>query len=796
MDRATQKTLKFGSITAREVSSSIHIPYAYQMDDETITTKTGLLLQVIKFDGYAFETADQDQINFNKDLRNTLIRGFDKGDFAFWITTVRRKENHFPDGEFNDGFAEKLNQIWQRKFKHKQMFVNDLYLTIIRRGASAKIGKIADIMASLVYKTDKIMHTEFIKEQHKELCDATSKITNGLSAYSPKILTTEHTETGSFSDPLAFLVMLLNGEKRKVLLPNMSLANYLQYKRIFFGKESLEIRGSTKSKFGAIISIKEYSPSTYPGMLDGFLQIPYEFILTQSFSCNYKSKAKNSLQQQQRRMQQADEIAQSQIVQINDALDDLGSGKIGFGDHHFTVMCLADDAKTLEKNISTVQAEFANLGIISVREDDNMEPCFWAQLPANFQYIARKSTISTANFASFASFHNYRQGKLKNNHWGPAVTILETTSGTPYYFSFHLKDLGNTTIIGPSGTGKTVTMSFLMAQAQRFKPQSVYFDKDRGAEIFIRALGGSYTVIKKGISTGFNPLQLPDTPNNTAFLHDWLCQLLREKSKDLSTEEEKTVGRALNGVLKLDQKHRTLRELANFLPANDNNSLGARLAAWHSKGEKSWLFDNATDSLSLNNLTIGFDLTEILDDEKARTPALMYMFHRIDSLLERGYPTIITIDEGWKALDDPIFIPRIKNWEKTIRKLNGILVFGSQSANDAINSAVGDAIIEQSPTQLFMPNLKADKAAYCTGFGLTEKEYEIIKSLPDNSHCFLIKQGSSSVIAKLDMSGMEDEIAILSGRAETVNLLDSIRAEVGDSPEDWLPIFCQRRKEL
>jgi type IV secretion system protein VirB4 len=43
---------------------------------------------------------------------------------------------------------------------------------------------------------------------------------------------------------------------------------------------------------------------------------------------------------------------------------------------------------------------------------------------------------------------------------------------------------------------------------------------------------------------------------------------------------------------------------------------------------------------------------------------------------------------------------------------------------------------------------------------------------------------------------MENIIHVLSGRSETVLLLDAIRQEVGDNPEVWLPIFYKRVKEL
>src|SRR6185436_2543030 len=190
-------------------------------------------------------------------------------------------------------------------------------------------------------------------------------------------------------------------------------------------------------------------------------------------------------------------------------------------------------------------------------------------------------------------------------------------------------------------------------------------------------------------------------------------------------------------------------------------------------------FDNETDHLSLDQLTIGFDMTQLLDDPVLRTPAMLYLFHRVEGRLD-GAATIIVVDEGWKALDDDVFVRRIKDWEKTIRKRNGIVGFATQSAQDALESRIASAIMEQAATQIFMANPKARAADYMEGFGLTAHEFELVRTLPDNAHCFLIKHGAESVVARLDLSAERDLLTILSGRERTVRLLDQIRAESGD----------------
>ena len=179
-------------------------------------------------------------------------------------------------------------------------------------------------------------------------------------------------------------------------------------------------------------------------------------------------------------------------------------------------------------------------------------------------------------------------------------------------------------------------------------------------------------------------------------------------------------------------------------------------------------------------------MTRLLDDPRLRTPAMMYLFHRVDERLD-GTPAIIVVDEGWKALDDAIFVARIRDWEKTIRKRNGIIGFVTQNAGDALSSQIAGAIVEQAATQVFTANPKAASADYVEGFGLTAHEFELIRTMPDNARCFLVKHGQESVVVRLNLAGEDEVLTVLSGRERTVRLFDEIRARTGDDPAKWLP---------
>ncbi len=346
-------------------------------------------------------------------------------------------------------------------------------------------------------------------------------------------------------------------------------------------------------------------------------------------------------------------------------------------------------------------------------------------------------------------------------------------------------------MIGPSGSGKTALLTFLLAQAERLRPRIAYFDKDRGAEGFIRAIGGRYDVIAPGEPTGFNPLALADTGENRAFLAEWLATLLRTDGAVLDSEDRAIIADAIDANFAQAPSHRRLRylrELFRGVRRPSAGDLAARLAAWCEGGEHAWVFDNAADELDADARVVGFDMTRLLDSPAIRTPVMMYLFHRLEQRLD-GSPAIIVVDEGWKALDDDVFVRRIKDWEKTIRKRNGLVGFCTQNASDALDSKIASSIIEQSACQIFFPNPKARAADYIDGFGLTEHEFDLIQALPDTSRCFLIKQSGHSVVARLDLAGMSGELRVLAGTERSVRRLDALRAKLGDDPAAWLEPF-------
>jgi type IV secretion system protein VirB4 len=206
------------------------------------------------------------------------------------------------------------------------------------------------------------------------------------------------------------------------------------------------------------------------------------------------------------------------------------------------------------------------------------------------------------------------------------------------------------------------------------------------------------------------------------------------------------------------------------------------------------VFDNASDSVAAQlrgPTVIGFDVTEFLDQEVIRAPITFYMFHLVRQLLD-GRRLVCWMDEFWRLLADPAFESFAKEGPKTWRKLNGVMCLATQSASDVLDSAISRTIIEQTPTKVFFPNVDASAEEYTRGFGLSEREFKLVKErLEPGSRSFLVKQGHHSVVCTLDLKGCDAELAVISGRARHLECMRRLMREYGSDPANWLAPFLR-----
>jgi type IV secretion system protein VirB4 len=815
--------LKHSAALRREFTAAQRIPYRAHVASGVIRTEFGDYLQAFRLGGASFETSDDAQLNNWHERLNVLWRNIANPGVALWAHVIRRRASiGGPEADGgaaqrgSGGFAAELQRRYRRRLREETLMLNELYLAVLYRPVA---GKATGLLSRAIAKAQR----DALRAELTDALDACEKLAQTLRAslarYEPESLGCYRHGAFWCSSLLEYLALLINGERSRVPLPRGPLHQCLTHTRVFVGTEAIECRSAGETRVSAILGIKEYPTPTVAGMYDRLLSAPMSFVLTQSFAFLSKASGQALLQRQFNRMANAGDFAVSQAAELKDALDALTSNEFVMGDHHFSLQIMADvpcsadpspgtvRLKTLNDHVALARSYLADTGMLVAREDLALEAAFWAQLPGNFPFRPRKAPVTSRNLAAMAPFHNYPLGRADGNHWGEALALLITSARSPYHFSLHAsdpadpdggsrKDTGHTLICGPTGSGKTVLIGFLIAILARRDTTQVIFDKDRGLEILVRALGGEYFPLKNGIPTGFNPLQLPVTPSNIEFLKVWLAELagFATASGIRRTRENADLEQALRGTLALDASARRLSRLIEFLDPTDPEGLHARLARWCEvcRGDYAWVFDNAVDTLAARfegRSVIGFDVTEFLGHAQARPAITLYLFHLVRQLLD-GRRLVCWMDEFWRLLSDAAFESFAKDGPKTWRKLNAVMCLATQSPSDVLQSPISRTLVEQTPTKVFFPNSDASYAEYTDGFGLTEREFRLIKEeLEPGSRMFLVKQSHHSVVCQLDLKGFDAELAVISGRATQVLRMNELMATLGADPEAWLPSF-------
>jgi type IV secretion system protein VirB4 len=818
------RTLKRTTAIRREFTTSDRIPYTAHVAPTVVRTAFGDYLQVFRLGGASFESNDDEELNNWHERLNVLWRNVGSANVALWTQVIRRRagiaassEEAAAQRQSGRPFAGALHARYRSRLANETLMINEVYLATVYKPASGMtIGLVSKVLA----RTQR----QGAQRDFADALDVCEKLAQTLAAslarYEPELLGTYRSGSIWCSSLLEYLGLLINGEWQRSPVPAGPLNRALATSRLFFGTEAIEYRLPTATRVGAMLGIKEYPTPSVVGMYNRLLSAPFAFVLTQSFTFLTKATGQALLQRQFNRMANAGDFAVSQASELKDALDALTSNEFVMGDHHFSLQVLADitepgaeaaDAtrlKALNDHIALARSFLADTGMLVAREDLALEAAFWAQLPGNFAVRPRKAPITSRNFAAMAPFHNYPTGRATGNHWGEALSLFVTGARSPYYFSLHAsdptdpdggsrKDTGHTLICGPTGSGKTVFIGFLIAMLDRQGVTQVVFDKDRGLEILVRALGGEYLPLKNGVPTGFNPLQLPITPANVEFLKSWLQNLSAGpvlSGRASPVREAADLDQALRGTLALDPEARRLSRLVEFLDPTDPEGLHARLARWCEgcRGDYAWVFDNTRDTVVsrfAGRSVIGFDVTEFLDHSLTRSPITLYLFHVVRQLLD-GRRLVCWMDEFWRLLADPAFESFAKDGPKTWRKLNGVMCLATQSPSDVLDSPISRTLVEQTPTKVFFPNADADQQEYTQGFGLTEREFKLIKDqLEPGSRMFLVKQAHHSVVCQLDLKGFDAELAVISGRASEVKRMYQIMSATGSDPTAWLPQF-------
>lgn len=564
---------------------------------------------------------------------------------------------------FDNTFCRDFDQKYFDSFRGYRMMANELYLTLIYRPAPSRFNKAW--VQSARRSLEEIKRDQQIA-LHK-LDEVAHQLESGLHDYGLQGLTTYQDEQGVLcSQALTFLNFLISGEWQKVRLPAIALNEYLGTSWIFVGTETIELRTPTKTRYAQGIDFKDYAAHTEAGILNSLMYEDYEYVITQSYSFMAKRQGQDFLEKQVKQLMNTQDGSLTQIEEMKAAIDQLIQGEFTMGEYHFSLMIFGESIEKVQQNTTSAMTLIQNQGFLAALVTTATDAAFYGQLPCNWPYRPRLAILTSRNFAGLSSFHNFTTGKRAGNPWGDAVTLFKTPSGQPLYFNFHeaqdnedkfdQKLLGNTRIIGQSGSGKTVLLNTLLIEAQKFKTKAplgfttIFFDKDEGARLCIKAMGGKYLSIKNGQPTGFQPFQMDPTEENLLFLERLIRVLVSDAHHGVTTMDEHRISQAVRTVMRMPQELRRLSTLLQNITEGQTkeereNSVAKRLARWcyedgqGKQGSLAWVLDCPHDEIDFTtHHNYGFDGTDFLDNADIRTPLSMYLLHRMESALNITIP--------------------------------------------------------------------------------------------------------------------------------------------------------------
>jgi type IV secretion/conjugal transfer VirB4 family ATPase len=505
-----------------------------------------------------------------------------------------------------------------------------------------------------------------------------------------------------------------------------------------------------------VLTIKGFPPFTHPGVLDDLNAAAMTYRWMTRYLCLDKQESERELVKWRRlwfskhksmgalvkemltkeaaSFANPDAIAKSE--EVDDALAELGSEQIGFGFLTSTLVVLGATAGEAEEKLRAAERIIASRGFVAVAETLNAVEAWLSSIAGHAWANVRHPMVSTLNLSHVAPLATAWAGDARNRHLdAPALALARTDGSTPFRLDLHVGDVGHTMVVGPTGAGKSVLLSFLALQWRRFKGSQVFvFDKGGSARAALLGMGGAAIDLGGDGVAAFQPLARIDTPQGRADALNWVMTILAQEGLADTPEVKEPVWSALGSLRSAPPEQRHLTGLRLLV---QSAAVQAALQPYTQDGAMGGVFDGAEDRLELADIVL-FEMEEIMARPKAAAPALIHLFDRLEERFD-GRPTLLVLDEAWLFLDSPIFAARIREWLKTLRKKNVAVVFATQSLADIAESAIAPALIESCPTRIYLPNERAfepqQRQAY-ERFGLNETEIELIATAQRKRHYY------------------------------------------------------------
>jgi len=717
------------------------LPWASLIDRGVVLQKVGAFQKTICFRGPDLTTAPPDELDLAAARLNNALTRLPSG-WALFCESQRFRTGDYPGSAWPSPAACLIDVERKQAFAEGDYFESEYYLTLVYLPPREAVGRVMG--AFLTQPPSAAGGAPHFDRELAFFKRTVTEIADLMRAVFP------FCEELDDDDTLTYLHNTVSTTRHSVRTPQTPfyLDALLPDEPFYAG--DVPMLGDS---YLATTTITGFPGETLAGILEALNALPLQYRWTSRYICMGPEEAKAELESYRRRWfakrksllaligesftkqdtPLVDNAAAEKAGDADAALRELGEGMVSYGFLTVSVTLWDRDRTTLRRQLQEVKKVIQHQGFICRDETFNARDAWLGTLPGHTAANLRRPLVNSLNLAHLLPLSAIWSGEAQSRHLRSITGIgtphiqCSTEASTPFRLSLDVGDVGHTFVVGPTGSGKSTLLSFLAAQWPKYPGARVrIFDKDRSARATTMALGG--TVYQPGVDAfTFQPLAGVDVPAERAWALSWLIELLSLQQVTETPDLKAELSSALQLLANHPPEQRTLSTLAAFLTFPATRSA---LSPYTCSGQYGRIFDANVDSAPERGAFWEmFEMGHLLELGKdACAPALSYLFHRLERSFD-GAPTLLILDEVWRMLDHPVFAKKIREWLKTLRKVNVYVLFATQELADALASPITHTILSQTPTKIFLADPSAaarETADIYRHFGLSDAEIALL----------------------------------------------------------------------
>ena len=742
-----------------------YLPFDKVYNDNSMSMTDGSLIRVYKVAGIQTSLQDDETKEKFLDLRAQLFNQIRDPNVVLRFYMIRDAVSENTKYEFHQQTLQRIYDKWRGQ--GLKIFLNNYYIVLSVAGSDAR----------------------------EKLNQYGNYIESILAPYKPKVMRND-----SRDNMACFIGRILSPiSKPQPKYADNNIANVTTVDDVEFLKDGFVRYISGENQlFAAMLSFKMSPDYLDEEFFDTLSTIQTEMISMNGFRIMGTADVESTIRQKRAVADEKKQLStEEQIFQAEGAMDENISGNQSLVNYYPLFVLFGKTKDELQKYVDEFKKIAASFGISPVVETFASKVSWFAQIPG-FDVFPRTFKLLSKAAAISIPMSSQPRG-IENSDWGNGpLVVFPTAQGTPYQFQFHVSDkpaaVGHTLTIGPTGGGKTTLFSFLIAQSLRHpKLKAFFFDRNKGAEIFTLAVGGKYITMngKEKVSTNnkveesflthLNPLKMPDSAANRAFLRRWFS-IISGQNDAMSADE---IARAVSVNFDyLSEKDRLLKNLWESCFSSSGN-MRAALKKWVDPLQYGDMFNETSDTLDLNSRLTTFDFTDILQDEILSPAVISYILHRINNItVSGGNPSLIMIDETAPMLENKMFRDNFIAGLQEGRKNRQAYMVAFQRANVLDKLGIGDVVRGQAQTVLFFRNPAADANDYAH-WNLNPLEMAFIqgKAYPNLKRAVLLSRpvNGESVILNTELGGLGNLLRLFESGRSSVLLAEELYKMYGSN---------------